>query len=230
MEAGKRLTIATVLAALLIVIVLVAFTNIEFELTITNKNAETKDNTETIVTQKKQTNNSTTRNEAPQADILSAIASQKEYSVFITATSDNETNNEAYYRYVMSKHSSGLAGALGELEEVLERYESSLISINGIIVANDAWTGELAAKIQGVFRYTNEAQYINAPVKFMAMHELYIQGINKYREAMKRLIQGININDSAAIERFNSLMIEGAMLIQKAVETAGEISGENNRV
>jgi hypothetical protein len=226
METGKRLTIATVLAALLIVIVLVAFTNIEFELTITNKNAEVKGNTETIVTQKEQG----TSNETPHADILSAIASQKEYSVFITATSDNETNNEAYYRYVMSKHSSGLADALGELEEVLKRYESSLISVNGIIVANDAWTGELAAKIQGVFRYTNEAQYINAPVKFMAMHELYIQGINKYREAMKQLIQGVNINDSAAIERFNSLMIEGAALIQKAAETAGEISGENIRV
>jgi len=159
--------------------------------------------------------------ELPQADILAAVESQEELSALLAATENIE---HKVYLYNLSNHAAGLSDALGRLGETLEKYNTSLIMVNGAIVATNDWTNELAGNIRHVQHYTNEAQFIEAPAGFQAMHQVYLQGIGKYREAMKQLINGVNSNDAAAIEQFNSLMLEGAELINEA---AGMLGSEN---
>ena len=157
----------------------------------------------------------------PQADILAAIQSQEELSAQLTKA---ETIEDKVYIFNLSNHATGLADALDRLGETLDRYNSSLIIVNGVITANNEWTNELAGRIQGVYHYTNEAQFIEPPAEYAGMHEVYLQGIEKYRQAMKQLIQAVNVNDAAAIEEFNSLMLEGAELINEAAGMLGSES------
>lgn len=117
----------------------------------------------------------------------------------------SSTSQETEYKVKLTTNASNIGNALTELGELAQNFQVS-----------DEWVMNAALQVTLIRSYADEAIVMNVPPLYQSTHNLYIKGMEKYKESMDYFVEGVDNVDEKLIEKASVLMSEGAEYIKLA--------------